>query len=113
MEYDDIPIYIKQAIVSTEDKRFFKHKGLDYKGILRAIVAMIRDGEVTQGGSTITQQLARTVFLSNEKTWERKIEEMYIAVELEAKYSKEDILEFYINNVYFANGYYGIQAAAE
>lgn len=113
VEYDDIPIYIKQAIVSTEDKRFFKHRGLDYKGILRAIVAMIRDGEVTQGGSTITQQLARTVFLSNEKTWERKIEEMYIAVELEAKYSKEDILEFYINNVYFANGYYGIQAAAE
>lgn len=113
VEYDEIPIYIKQAIVSTEDKRFFKHKGLDYKGILRAIVAMIRDGEVTQGGSTITQQLARTVFLSNEKTWERKIEEMYIAVELEAKYSKEDILEFYINNVYFANGYYGIQAAAE
>ena len=113
VEYDDIPIYIKQAIVSTEDKRFFKHKGLDYKGILRAIVAMIRDGEVTQGGSTITQQLARTVFLSNEKTWERKIEEMYIAVELEAKYSKEDILEFYINNVFFANGYYGIQAAAE
>lgn len=113
VEYDDIPIYIKQAIVSTEDKRFFKHKGLDYKGIMRAIVAMIRDGEVTQGGSTITQQLARTVFLSNEKTWERKIEEMYIAVELEAKYSKEDILEFYINNVYFANGYYGIQAAAE
>lgn len=113
VEYDDIPIYIKQAIVSTEDKRFFKHKGLDYKGILRAIVAMIRDGEVTQGGSTITQQLARTVFLSNEKTWERKIEEMYIAVELEAKYSKEDILEFYINNVCFANGYYGIQAAAE
>lgn len=113
VEYDDIPIYIKQAIVSTEDKRFFKHKGLDYKGILRAIVAMIRDGEVTQGGSTITQQLARTVFLSNEKTWERKIEEMYIAVELEAKYSKEDILEFYINNVNFANRYYGIQAAAE
>lgn len=113
VEYDDIPIYIKQAIVSTEDKRFFKHKGLDYKGILRAIVAMIRDGEVTQGGSTITQQLARTVFLSNEKTLERKIEEMYIAVELEAKYSKEDILEFYINNVNFANGYYGIQAAAE
>lgn len=113
VEYDDIPIYIKQAIVSTEDKRFFKHKGLDYKGIMRAIVAMIRDGEVTQGGSTITQQLARTVFLSNEKTWERKIEEMYIAVELEAKYSKEDILEFYINNVFFANGYYGIQAAAE
>lgn len=113
VDYDAIPIYVKQAIVSTEDKRFFKHGGLDYKGILRALLAMIQDGEVTQGGSTITQQLARTVFLSNEKTWERKIEEMYIAVELESKYSKEDILEFYLNNVYFANGYYGIEAAAQ
>ena len=81
IEYEDIPVYIKQAIISTEDKRFYKHKGIDYRGIMRAIIAMIQDGEVTQGGSTITQQLARTVFLSNEKTWERKIEEMYIAVE--------------------------------
>lgn len=113
IDFDNIPIYVKQAIVSTEDKRFYKHGGLDYKGIMRAIWAMIQDGEVTQGGSTITQQLARTVFLSNERTWERKIEEMYIAVELEAKYSKEDILEFYLNNVYFANGYYGIEAASE
>ena len=113
IEYEDIPVYIKQAIISTEDKRFYKHKGIDYRGIMRAIIAMIQDGEVTQGGSTITQQLARTVFLSNEKTWERKIEEMYIAVELEKKYTKEDILEFYLNNVYFANGYYGIEAAAQ
>ena len=113
MEYEDIPIYVKQAIISTEDKRFYKHKGIDYRGIMRAVVAMIQDGEVTQGGSTITQQLARTVFLSNERTWERKIEEMYIAVELEKKYSKEEILEFYLNNVYFANGYYGIEAAAQ
>lgn len=113
ISYEDIPIYVKQAIVSTEDKRFYKHRGIDYKGILRAVIAMLQDGEVTQGGSTITQQLARTVFLSNERTWERKIEEMYIAVELEKKYSKEQILEFYINNVYFANGYYGIEAAAE
>lgn len=113
IEYEDIPIYVKQAIISTEDKRFYKHKGIDYRGIMRAAVAMIQDGEVTQGGSTITQQLARTVFLSNERTWERKIEEMYIAVELEKKYSKEEILEFYLNNVYFANGYYGIEAAAQ
>lgn len=111
--YEDIPIYVKQAIISTEDKRFYKHNGIDYRGIMRAAVAMIQDGEVTQGGSTITQQLARTVFLSNERTWERKIEEMYIAVELEKKYSKEEILEFYLNNVYFANGYYGIEAAAQ
>ncbi len=113
VEFDNIPIYVKQAIVSTEDKRFYKHKGIDYKGIMRAVWAMIQDGEVTQGGSTITQQLARTVFLSNERTWERKIEEMYIAVELEAKYSKDDILEFYLNNVFFANGYYGIEAASQ
>lgn len=113
IEYEDIPVYVKQAIISTEDKRFYKHKGIDYRGIMRAAVAMIQDGEVTQGGSTITQQLARTVFLSNERTWERKIEEMYIAVELEKKYSKEEILEFYLNNVYFANGYYGIEAAAQ
>ena len=73
IEYEDIPVYIKQAIISTEDKRFYKHKGIDYRGIMRAIIAMIQDGEVTQGGSTITQQLARTVFLSNEKTWERNI----------------------------------------
>ena len=113
IEYEDIPIYVKQAIISTEDKRFYKHNGIDYRGIMRAAVAMIQDGEVTQGGSTITPQLARTVFLSNERTWERKIEEMYIAVELEKKYSKEEILEFYLNNVYFANGYYGIEAAAQ
>ena len=113
IEYEDIPIYVKQAIISTEDKRFYKHNGIDYRGIMRAAVAMIQDGEVTQGGSSITQQLARTVFLSNERTWERKIEEMYIAVELEKKYSKEEILEFYLNNVYFANGYYGIEAAAQ
>lgn len=113
IDYEDIPIYIKQAIVSTEDKRFYKHQGIDYRGILRAFLAMIQEGEITQGGSTITQQLARTVFLSNERTWERKIEEMFIAVELEKKYSKEDILEFYLNNVYFSNGYYGIEAASE
>lgn len=113
IEDEDIPIYVKQAIVSTEDKRFYKHRGIDFRGIMRALVAMIQEGEITQGGSTITQQLARTVFLSNEKTWQRKIEEMYIAVELEQKYSKDDILEFYINNVCFGNGYYGIESAAE
>ena len=113
ISYEDIPIYIKQAIVSTEDKRFYKHQGIDYRGVLRAVVAAVQEGEPTQGGSTITQQLARTIFLSNERTWERKVEEMYIAVELEKKYSKEEILEYYLNNVYFANGYYGIEAASQ
>jgi membrane peptidoglycan carboxypeptidase len=113
ISYEDIPIYIKQAMISTEDRRFYKHHGIDYRGILRAAYAAIQDREITQGGSTITQQLARTVFLSNERTWQRKVEEMYIAVELEKKYTKEEILEFYLNNVYFANGYYGIEAARD
>lgn len=113
IKYENIPEYACQALISIEDKKFYKHSGVDYKAIARAAFAMIKDGEVTQGGSTITQQLARTIFLSNEKTWQRKVEEIYIASELEKKYSKEQILEFYLNNVYFANGYYGIQAAAK
>lgn len=112
VSYNDLPVYLKDAIVSIEDKRFYQHHGVDYKGIARAIWAMIRNREVTQGASTITQQLARNVFLTQDKTWERKIEEIYIAVELEKKYSKEEILEYYLNNIYFGNGYYGIGAAA-
>lgn len=112
LTYDDIPEGVKAAIISIEDKKFYKHHGVDFKAIIRAAVAMVRDQKISQGGSTITQQLARTVFLSNEKTWQRKIAEMFIAVGLEKKYSKEQILEYYLNNVYFANGYYGIEAAA-
>ncbi len=113
LTYKEIPLDFTTAIVSIEDKKFFDHSGVDYRAIARAAYAMIKDGEVTQGGSTITQQLARTMFLSNEKTWQRKVEEIYIASEMEKKYSKEQILEFYLNNVYFSNGYYGIQAAAK
>lgn len=113
LEYKDIPQSVIKAFVSVEDRKFYKHKGVDYLAILRAVIAMFRNGEVTQGGSTITQQLARTVFLSNEVTWERKMEEIFIARNLEEKYTKTQILEFYINNIYFGNGYYGIQAAAQ
>ena len=109
---DEIPVNAISAIVSIEDKKFFRHKGIDYRALLRAVTAMLKNGEVTQGGSTITMQLARNVFLSQEKTWQRKIEEMYIATELEKKYTKNEILEFYLNNIYFGNGYYGIQSAA-
>ncbi|MBR4708433.1 MAG: PBP1A family penicillin-binding protein [Pseudobutyrivibrio sp.] len=111
--YDQIPQNAIKALVSIEDKKFFEHSGVDYKAIARAAYAMVKNGEVTQGGSTITQQLSRNIFLSSEKTWQRKVEEIYIASELEKKYSKEQILEFYLNNVYFANGYYGLQAAAK
>ena len=113
LTFDQIPTYVTQAIISIEDKKFYQHAGVDYKAIVRALVATMRDKEITQGGSTITQQLARTIFLTSEKTWQRKVEEIYIASELEKKYSKDQILEFYLNNVYFANGYYGIQAAAK
>lgn len=111
---DEIPEDIKLAAVSIEDKKFYKHHGVDYKAIVRAIIAMIKnDGNITQGASTITQQLARNIFLNMDKTWERKIEEIYIATELEKKYSKDQILEFYLNNIYFSNGYYGIEAASQ
>lgn len=112
LDSDEIPLEVKMAIISIEDKKFYRHKGIDYKAIIRAAWAMVRNGEVTQGGSTITQQLARTVFLNNNKTWQRKMEEIFIATGLEKKYSKSKLLEFYLNNIYFGNGYYGIQAAS-
>ena len=108
----DMPSNVECAIVSIEDKKFFRHNGIDYRALLRAVKAMIENGEATQGGSTITMQLARNIFLSQEKTWQRKVEEMYIARELEKKYTKDEILEFYLNNIYFGNGYYGIQSAS-
>ena len=113
ISYDEIPENAKLAAISIEDKKFYKHKGVDYKAIIRAVWAMIRNGEIKQGASTITQQLARNVFLNQDKTWQRKIEEIYVAVELERKYNKNQILEFYLNNIYFANGYYGLEAASQ
>ena len=114
IEYENIPRYFIDAMVSVEDRKFFEHEGVDMKGITRAAISLFtHNGEITQGGSTITQQLARNIFLTNQVTWERKVEEVFIALELEEKYSKEEIMEFYLNNIYFGNGYYGIQAAAQ
>ncbi len=113
LDYEDIPPYAAAAMVSIEDKKFYRHNGIDIKAIMRAAKAMIQNGKVTQGGSTITQQLSRNIFLNHDVKWERKIEEMFIAVELEKVYSKNKIMEFYLNNVYFGNGYYGIQAASK
>ncbi len=113
LEIDQVPYYVKTAFISVEDRKFYSHNGIDIKGILRAAKAIVTDKRISQGGSTITQQLGRNIFLSYEKTWERKVEEMFIAMELENIYSKSEILEFYINNIYFANGYYGIQAASK
>ena len=112
VEFNDIPSYFVDAMVSIEDKRFYGHDGIDIIAIIRSAKAILESGgELTQGGSTITMQLARTVYLDNGKRFERKIREMFIAAELEKIYSKNKIMEFYLNNIYFANGYYGIQAA--
>ncbi len=109
---EDIPGNVIAAFISIEDKKFYQHDGVDYRALLRAAKAAVEDGKVTQGGSTITMQLARNVFITKERTWQRKVQEMYIAWNLEKKYSKDQILEFYINSIYFGNGYYGIQAAS-
>ena len=103
----DMPPYVEQAFISVEDKKFKEHHGIDYKGIARAAWGMLKNGRVSGGGSTITQQLARNVFLNQDITWERKLEEIFIASELEEKYTKNQILEFYINNIYYGNGFYG------
>lgn len=110
---DEIPDYVKEAFVCTEDKRFYKHGGFDLIGILRAVGSLITSGSISQGGSTITQQLARNVYLTHTVSWERKVEEIFIAIALEKVYTKDEILEFYINNIYFGNGYYGIEAASQ
>lgn len=112
VKIDNIPDYVKEAFISIEDKNFYHHHGVDYKAILRAAKSAVDNSEVTQGGSTITMQLARNVFLSQERTWQRKVEEIFIAWGLEKNFTKDQILEYYLNNIYFANGYYGIGAAA-
>ena len=113
LEADEIPYIVKRTFVTSEDRNFYKHEGVDFKAIVRAFVALLKNnGEVTQGGSTITQQLARNIFLSHEVSIERKVKEMFIATELEKAYTKDEILEFYINNIYFGNGFYGIEAAS-
>ena len=110
---EDMPQAVIDAMVCTEDKRFNEHNGVDYKALLRAFLALVKNkGKVTQGGSTITMQLARTMYLTQEVSWQRKVEEIFVAQELEKKFSKEDIMEFYLNNIYFNNGYYGIGTAS-
>lgn len=113
VEYQDIPPYFSAAMVAIEDKKFYSHNGIDYKAILRAAKAIIQDRRISQGGSTITMQLARNIYLDTSKNWQRKVKEMYIALELEKIYSKNQIMEFYLNNIYFANGYYGISSACK
>lgn len=109
---DEIPRYIKDAIISTEDKNFYTHDGYDMFGIARSVLVNLVNKKATQGASTITQQLARILFLSNEKTFTRKLKEIQIAARIEKTISKDKILEMYLNNVYLGAGAYGVGAAA-
>ena len=109
---DDIPKYLKDAIISTEDKNFYTHEGYDILGICRSVMVNIINKKASQGASTITQQLARVLFLSNEKTITRKLKEIQIAARIEKSIPKDKILEMYLNNVYLGSGAYGIGAAA-
>lgn len=108
---DKIPKHTQLAFIAIEDNRFYEHGGIDYRGTLRALVSTLSGGEV-QGGSTITQQLAKNAFLTQERTILRKIKEAFIAKELEHKYTKDEILAMYLNQIYFGQGAYGIEAAS-
>src|SRR5215472_13789082 len=104
--------YLPQAVIATEDRRFYSHFGLDPIGLARAMVANLRAGHVVQGGSTISQQLAKNLFLKPERTYRRKIQEMLLALWLEHRFTKDQLLEIYLNRVYLGAGTYGVDAAA-
>ena len=109
----DLPAYLPKAFVAIEDRRFYSHHGVDPYGILRAAVANVLHRGVSQGGSTLTQQLAKNLFLTQERTLSRKLQEVELALWLERKYSKAEILELYLNRVYFGSGAYGVEAASQ
>jgi len=109
----DLPENLISAVVSVEDKRYFSHTGIDLRGIARAAVANLSSGGISQGGSTITQQLVKVLYLTPERTFQRKLQEMVLAVALEHQLGKERILELYLNSVYFGSGAWGAPAAAE
>ena len=108
-----IPEHLRRAVIAVEDVRFFEHPGLDYIGILRAAWTNLRRGGKVEGASTITQQLARSLFLSSERTFDRKVRELVLAYKMELVSSKEQILETYLNQIYFGQGAYGVAAAAQ
>jgi penicillin-binding protein 1A len=109
----EVSPYFIDALIATEDRRFYSHHGVDPVGVLRAIVNDLTHKKIREGGSTITQQLARNVFLNNERSMSRKVREAALAVQLEDKLTKQQILELYVNNTYFGEGAYGIKAASE
>lgn len=112
VKLDEMPTQLVQAFIASEDARFYQHKGVDYQGITRALISNLTAKSVVEGGSTITQQLARIVFLNQERTWQRKLREMMLAGKIEQKMTKQQILERYLNLVYLGEGAYGVADAA-
>ncbi|MFE8696720.1 transglycosylase domain-containing protein [Cytobacillus sp. FJAT-53684] len=109
----DIPLFLKELFIVSEDQHFYDHPGFDLPSIGRAFAINMQSNDIKQGASTITQQLARNLYLNNEKSYNRKLSELLYAYEMERKYTKEEILELYINAIYFQNGAYGIEAASQ
>lgn len=112
-ELDEIPDIYEDAVISAEDHRFYKHHGVDLISLTRAMITNLSKKEFSQGGSTITQQLAKNLFFTNEKKIERKFAELFVVYELEDNYAKNVILELYMNTVYYGDGYYCIKDAAK
>ncbi len=110
---DEVPHLMRKAFLAAEDDRFFHHPGVDYHGLLRAAWQVLRTGKKQQGGSTITMQLARNFFLTSERTYERKLKEIFLALKMEQELSKRELLELYLNMIYLGNRAYGVAAAAE
>ena len=108
-----IPDYLKKALIITEDRQFYSHCGIDIKGIARAVITDIMAGKFVQGASTITQQLSKTLFLTPDKTLKRKLKEAFLALQLERRYTKDEILELYLNQIYLGSGAYGVASAAK
>ena len=110
---DIMPWHLKKAILATEDAKFYEHPGVDVQGIMRAIIRNVMAGDYVEGASTITQQLAKTLFLTPRKTILRKLKEAFLAFQIERRYTKDEILELYLNQIYFGSGAYGVEAAAK
>jgi len=113
VDLDSVPDVLIKALISTEDHRFYSHRGLDFFGIARAAYRNIRARKVVEGGSTLTQQLAKVLFLTPERSYSRKLKEMVLALKIEQRYTKREILSLYLNQIYFGSGAYGVEAAAQ
>ena len=112
-QYEDVPEIYYKALVAVEDRRFYKHNGFDIIGTARAIYNDIRAKELLEGGSTISQQLAKNLYFPKDNTLQRKIAEIFMAMKIEREYEKEDVLEFYVNGIYYGSGYYSIYDASK